>query len=110
MSRNKEFKCLWVNYFCGCLSTQSAWFFPGDDYWDISHGKDVTAIEKLGVYIQITLYKTESGRCFATEQSLDYFIIDEKLYGNNQQWKQAEVFSVLLLNSLQESQWVLKVI
>lgn len=23
MSRNKEFKCLWVNYFCACLSPQS---------------------------------------------------------------------------------------
>lgn len=40
-----------------CLSFSAvAWFFPGDDYWDISHGKDVTAIEKLGAYMQISLY------------------------------------------------------
>lgn len=51
----KNSNVFWVNHFCGCLSTQSAWFFPGDDYWDISHGKDVTAIEKLGVYTQITI-------------------------------------------------------
>lgn len=32
--------------------------------------------------MQISLYQTESGRCIATEQSLDY---DDKMYGNNQQ-------------------------